>query len=752
MLATNGAEEVIQVKDRFYILASSSLADSRTQVLKHDESFGVFDRHGDIECVGRGALGLYHQDTRFLSHCVLKLYGERPMLLSSAVKEDNILLAVDLTNSDVMVDGGLTLPRGTIHLSRELFLWNSVLYQRITVSSYSLSPVSVSMSLALGSDFADLFEVRGTRRERRGRTLPAAVENGEVVLAYEGLDGVTRCTRIQCSPNPARVEAAQLQFELQLRPQGCEAFLVTTACAVEPAPDAPSLSVADEGRDEGHEACRQGRFHALPRSFEAAYQQAEGARKASRSQPCRMHTSNEQFNDWLNRATADLQMLVTDTPEGPYPYAGVPWFNTAFGRDGIITALEVLWLEPALARGVLAYLASTQATETDPQADAEPGKILHETRQGEMAALKEVPFARYYGSVDATPLFVILAGAYFARTSDRALIENLWPHIEAALSWIDHYGDRDGDGFVEYSRHSATGLAQQGWKDSQDSVFHADGTLAEPPIALSEVQGYVYAARQQAAELAEAIGRPEQAASLRAQASRLRDQFENAFWCGEISAYALALDGQKRQCQVRTSNAAQCLFTGIASPAHACTTAQTMLQDDMFTGWGIRTVSSAARRYNPMSYHNGSVWPHDNALIAWGMGRYGLGECVGRVFTGLFDAAIFVELHRLPELFCGFARRPGEGPTLYPVACSPQAWAAASVFMLLGACLGISISAAPPQIHFQRAFLPESVPEIQITNLKVGNAAVDLAVSRYKQNVSINIMRREGAVEIISVK
>jgi glycogen debranching enzyme len=726
MPAGNTVKEVIRVRDHFYILATSSLADSRTQVLKHGESFAVFDRHGDIEPIGQGTQGLYHEGTRFLSRLVLKLNGERPMLLSSSVKEDNALLAVDLTNSDILTDGNVVLPRGTLHLAREKFLWNAVCYERIIITSYSLSPVAVSLSVQLQSDFADVFEVRGIRRERRGNPLGVETKGDEVVVAYKGLDRAIRRTRVRCSPPPARIQPGELHFNLHLQPRGREVFYLTAACEPESS-SAPQVL-----------------------AFETAFEQAGRALETARRRVPQVHTSNEQFNDWVNRAAADLHMLITDTPHGPYPYAGVPWFSTAFGRDGIITAFETLWIQPELARSVLTYLAATQATETNPAADAEPGKILHETRKGEMAALGEVPFGRYYGSVDATPLFVMLAGAYFERTGDRALIERIWPNIELALRWMDEHGDVDGDGFVEYARRSPKGLEHQGWKDSRDAIFHADGTLAEGPIALCEVQGYAYAARQWAAALAEALGRHEHASVLRTQTAQLRARFEKAFWCDAISSYALALDGRKRPCQVRTSNAGHTLFTGIASPERARLVARGLLEEDMFTGWGIRTVSSQAVRYNPMSYHNGSVWPHDNALIASGMARYGLSEPVLRVFTGLFDAAIFLELHRLPELFCGFTRRPGEGPTLYPVACSPQAWSAAAVFMLLGACLGISITASPPQVRFIHAFLPESVPDIQIRGLQVASGSVDLSISRFKENVSVNILRREGDVEIVS--
>jgi glycogen debranching enzyme len=391
-------------------------------------------------------------------------------------------------------------------------------------------------------------------------------------------------------------------------------------------------------------------------------------------------TSNHRFNEMLRRSTVDLAMLLTETPQGLFPYAGIPWYSTTFGRDGLITALQCLWLDRRIAQAVLRRLAALQATAFDAASDAAPGKILHEMRSGEMANLREIPFGLYYGSVDATPLFVLLAGQYAQTSGDIETLKDLWPAMERALAWIDGPGDADRDGFVEYYKESEKGLVNQGWKDSHDAVFHADGRLAEGPIALAEVQGYVYAAKKLAAWCAEKLGLEERARQLSEQADRLAKRFDEAFWCEELGTYALALDGNKEPCRVRTSNAGQVLFSGIARPESAEPIVSCLMGSDCFSGWGIRRVSAAESRYNPMSYHNGSVWPHDNALIALGFSRYRAKAAVNRIFRSLFDAATFLDLYRLPELIYGFPRFAGCGPTLYPVACAPQAWSAGTFF------------------------------------------------------------------------
>jgi glycogen debranching enzyme len=725
-----------------HILAAASPTDERTRVLKHGDTFAVLDRYGEIKPGGLGEEGLYHDGSRFLSCLLLELEGQRPFFLSSTVREENDQLAVALTNPDLLRDGELWLPLGALHLALRKFLWRGVCYQQLRVKNYARERVETTLGWHFEADFADIFEVRGMKRTARGRDLAPQVTSERVVLGYRGLDGVVRRTWLHFEPRPSSLAVSTARFDLSLPPQQEATLFLTVVC------ERPS-ECGSESADCGLNA-----ESAMPRllPFDDARAQVQADLERYNAWSCHMRTSNSQINAWINRAVSDLHMLTTELATGPYPYAGVPWFNTPFGRDGIITALECLWLRPQLARGVLAYLAATQATEVIPEQDAEPGKIVHEIRRGEMAALKEMPFGCYYGSVDATPLFVLLAGAYHQRTGDRVFMESLWPSVEAALRWIDCYGDRDGDGFVEYYRQSADGLVHQGWKDSDDAVFHADGSPARGPIALCEVQGYVYAARRAGAALAAELGHAERATQLAQQAEELRERFEPAFWCENLSTYASALDGDKQPCRARTSNAGHCLFTGIASPERAQRVAQTLLGPESFSGWGVRTVAASEIRYNPMSYHNGSVWPHDNALIAQGLARYGHAEQALRIWTGLLEAALHFDLHRMPELFCGFPRDPGEGPVPYPVACAPQAWSAASVFLLLQACLGLEISAPEARVRFTRPQLPASLRELRIHNLEVAGASVDLLLVRHEHDVGVNVLRRDGTVQILVVE
>ncbi len=719
----------------FAITAQISLVEQRFRTLKHNDMFGVFDQRGDIRPGPGGTEGLYFNDTRYLSEFELVVANRQLVLLSSTLRDDNATLTCDMSNPDLPHlsgdgEGTAGLDSNLIHVRRSRFLWQGVCHERISIRNFDVLAHTVPVEIRYGADFVDLFEVRGMARARHGRHEPAAVTLQTVRLAYTGLDNLRRTTDLRFNPPPERIDEGRALYRVALPAHGRSLIFVEIAC------DTPPVASPDTARRPADSFVKR------------MIEQRRWTRQRSAS-AAGIESSNEVFNEAMRRAISDLTMLTTEMPTGPYPYAGIPWFSTAFGRDAILTALNVLWMDPAIAAGVLRYLAANQATTTDAASDAEPGKILHEVRRGEMAELGEVPFRRYYGSVDATPLFVMLAGAYLDRTGDLPTVAALWPQIRAALGWMDGYADRDPDGFVSYFRQTDEGLANQGWKDSFDSISHADGTLAAGPIALVEVQGYVFAARRAAAGIARAMGHADAAAAEDAKAARLQQAFELKFWCEELDTYALALDGARRPCRVRASNAGHLLLTGICSPERGLRVAESLMASRSFNGWGIRTLASSEARYNPMSYHNGSVWPHDNAVIALGLSRYGLKQQVARIFSGLFDAALYVDLRRLPELFCGFARRRGQGPTLYPVACSPQAWAATALQAALGASLGIRFDAQGCSVVFDRPLLPDFLDVITLHNLALGEARISVVLRRVGTEVAMNVLARTGEIHAV---
>jgi len=716
----------LKLGEQYAIVSEAERSPTPLRVLKYGDSFAVFDPHGDVVPAEGSEHGFFHEGTRFLSRFELVLAGRQPLLLSSAISEDNAVFSADLTNPDVVKEGRVIVARGLLHLFRSRILSNGAWLECLRVTNHASYPIEAPLSLRFDADFADIFEVRGIQRDARGHRL-SSVSRPDVVLRYRGLDGVERRTRIRSAHQADEATDEALVFWIALEPRACVEIDIGIACEVNDT--APVVRPFTE-------------------TVTARRQQVADSEQRS----CSILGANHAFNRWLRRSAADLRMMITNTEHGPYPYAGIPWFSTPFGRDGIITALELLWAAPEVARGVLGFLADTQATERNDARDAQPGKILHEMREGEMAALGEIPFGRYYGSADATPLFVVLAHAYFERTGDRACIDRLWPHILAALEWMNGDGDPDRDGFIEYARSSESGLVQQGWKDSWDSVFHADGMLARPPIALCEIQGYAYAAWQGAARLASARGEKSLADEWAHRAATLQARFELSFWCDDIGTYALALDADKQPCRVRTSNPGHCLFTGIAAPDRARRVADTLMSEHSFSGWGIRTVGAGAARYNPMSYHNGSVWPHDNAIVAAGLARYGFTAHASRVFGAMFDLSQAVDLHRLPELICGFHRRAGDSPTLYPVACAPQAWAAGAVSLLVQACLGLRLDVAARQLSFTRPVLPEQIEWLRIINLAVGQSSVDLLLTRHTHDVGVTVLRRDGDISIVVEK
>ena len=716
----------VVVENQFYILAESSVANEQSMVIKQGDSFGVFDRNGDIAPLGRqGSFGLYHEGTRFLSKLEFSVEGKRPPLLSANLREENELLIVDLMNPDFRDSRQDLVHKGQLHILRTKFLWKGVCYERIRFSSFDQDPLTFSFRLKFDADYADIFEVRGIGREKKGRILPETYQKDSLLLSYQGLDEIRRNTRLTFSPQPDALKNKEAQYQVKLNVQ--ESFDLFIAMAFEIGEKKPLIL-----------------------GYESAHDQMLGQMEKVKDEITCISTDNESYNEWIERSVADLNTMLTQTDVGLFPYAGVPWYSTPFGRDGIITAFMCLMINPQIAKGVLHYLAKTQATAHNEFQDAEPGKILHEQRGGEMAELGEVPFKLYYGTIDATPLFVSLAWAYYERTADLETIKQIWSNIERAIEWMDTYGDLDGDGYLEYQVKSEKGLTNQGWKDSVDSISHENGRLADSPIALCEVQGYAYDAKISAAKLAKLMGKEDFAARLKREAEELKEKFARDFWDEEKQVFVLALDGHKQPCRVISSNAGHALFSGIARPEHAEKVAKVLLGERMFSGWGIRTLATDAKRYNPMSYHNGSVWPHDNAMIAYGLAQYGFKNEVNKVADGIFGTAMAVDLERLPELFCGFERKKGEAPTAYPVACSPQAWAIASAFILLQSMLGLTIVAEENLLHFKNPYLPPFLQDVTLTHLKVKDMDVALQVRKQKQDgeVSITLLSHQQDIRL----
>jgi glycogen debranching enzyme len=722
-------QDHIPVVADFHIQASPEAAALPKLVLKRGESFLVSDRHGDFPAHFEGELGFYHAGTRYLRWLELHVNGERPLLLGAEIANNNDSIRVALTNADLhRPTGELVAPRNTLHFDREVTLADAQLRHVLTLATFHDAPCELTLELIFNTDFRDVFEVRGMHRAERGELLPEDRDRDTVRLRYRGRDDIVRTTEVMFEPPPVVIAANRAVYRLNLPPGSRRQVRMTVSASSD---DAPSTAQAP---------AKRGVRASLERRATAARLEAQAAR---------ISTDSEPFNAVVARSLADLNLLLTDTPQGRVPYAGVPWYVAAFGRDSIITSLQLLPYYPEAAAGTLRFLAAWQGRTEDAFRDEEPGKILHEYRHGEMANCREIPFIPYYGTVDATPLFLTLLCEYVRWTGDLALVRELWPAAQGALGWLHAWGDRDGDGYLDYLTRSPLGLSNHGWKDSGDSVMHADGALAAPPIALVEVQGYAYAAYRSASELARMVGDAGLAEHARGDAESLREAFNRDFWMADEAYYALALDGSGRPCRVVTSNPAHCLWTGIVDESRAARVAARMLADDMFSGWGIRTLSSKERRYNPMSYHNGSVWPHDNAIAAAGFRRYRLPEHAITITSALFDASRTFEHARIPELFCGFTRHAEHGPVSYPVACAPQAWAAGSMLQMLTALLGLEADAPQGRLTFQSPVLPGWLRTVEIHNLRVGAASLDVSLSRGRDGASVELIARRGDVELI---
>jgi glycogen debranching enzyme len=674
--------------------------------LKDGDTFMVADSFGDLR---GGADGLFIGDTRVLSRYGLTIGDKRPSKLSFALSRDNAVFTFHGSNLDLPPVGGRATPRGVIHLERRRCLHQGRMFERIRLTNFGLDEVMAPLCITYGADFRDMFEVRGLRRRARGVARAPFANGRSVHFAYQGLDGLERTCALEFSEPPWRMSEARADFLFALAPRRPVDLYVEAGATALGQPTAAGFAQAEAG--------------------------AHGEVREARKRGARLRASDGAFHAWISQCRTDVAALTTALDTGPYPYAGIPWFSTPFGRDGIFAAWQMLWLDPSLAAGVLTYLASRQATEISAFADAQPGKIMHETRRGEMAALKEVPFQLYFGGVDTTPLFVALAGAYLARTDDHHLIRRIWPQLVLAAQWIETFGDSNGDGFVDYKRGADSGLANQGWKDSLDSVFHVDARLAEGPVALVEVQGYAFAAWRAMGAMAQRLGEPGGAAWM-ARAEAMRAAVEDRFWMEEEGFYALAIDGAGHLCRPLSSNPGHLLFMGLPTAARAQRVIDRMLSPDFDSGWGLRTLASDQARFNPMSYHNGSVWPHDCALALAGMARYGARARITKVMGDLFEASRHFE-NRMPELLCGFQRTPHEPPIAYPVACMPQAWAAGSPFMMLQACLGLTIDGAKSEVRVASPRLPDGLDRLAIDGLEVGSSRIDLVFQRTDERVAV---------------
>jgi glycogen debranching enzyme len=699
---------------------------SKVLAIKEGETFLYSDTEGNLDERPGYGLGLYYQDTRFLSRFRMRISGRDPILLSSSA-ERAYMSYIDVTNPDLYEEDELAVPQQTLNIRRMRAIAGRV-YERIRIKNYNSFAVALDVDLEFGADFADIFEVRGLARDVRGHYDPPRVEDRAAEFSYLGQDDVRRTTRIEFAHRPTRLEVrgdlVEASFRVHLAAHETKLVSMTMETRVGEVP------LAQKEFDAA--------VHELRRSYE------DWERSCTQ-----IRTDNELFDQLLTRGLRDLRALYTKMDGNGIIAAGIPWFVAPFGRDTLVTSHQLLMVNPQPARESLRVLAARQGTEIDDWQDEEPGKILHEIRKGELAGSGYLPHTPYYGSIDATPWFLILLAQYFRWTGDVEFVQEMLPSVNAALRWIDEYGDVDGDGFVEYQSRSKRGLRNQGWKDAWDAIVHADGRLAEPPIALVEVQGYVYMAKQRIADVFASMGDRERAVRLREEATILRKRFNDTFWMEDEQYFAGALDGDKRHVRTVMSNPGHALYCDIVDREKAEHVAKRLFQPDMFSGWGIRTMSKSAAAYNPMSYHNGSVWPHDNALIAAGLKRYGYVTTTNRVATAMFDAAIHSDYMRLPELFCGFTRRTPSRPVQYPVACSPQAWAAGAPFLLLQAMLGVSALAHENLLTVNKPHLPRWLNHVELRNLRVGNSTLSLIFRREGETTGFSLIAKEGDVRVV---
>ena len=706
-------------------MSEPSISDLNLVTLKHGKSYALFDRNGDIS-PELGLMGIYVDDMRYTSALTLLLGNEKPQVAGSQVTNDNVEFITSLTNSAMKDRLGADIPQNSINLRRRIVVCDGLVHQAITIRNYNDRPVDLPLNFKFNSDFVDMFNVRGNNPKKALGTQERAkiTQNpSRATWLYKGVDKLDRKASISfsSSPKPEKMTENRADFFISIPTNG-------------------EVTIYLEFGQSKDNAVGPG-----PKSYQDAVNAVRSERVELQTQGAKLEFTNPYLQEWFDRSLNDISFLTSKYDSGPYPCAGVPWFAVPFGRDGIITALETLWAKPEMAKGVLQFLSEKQAQKKNEFQDAEPGKIMHETRENEMSRAGMLPFGQYYGGVDSTLLYVILAGEYLRQTNDKAFIKKIWPNIQNALKWMEDYAEdknwssEKALGFMVYQRKLEAGLYNQMWKDSQDSVFYKDGdTNVKFPRAVCEVQGYAYAAWNTGKKLAGLFQEAASAKRYGEKAKALYKNFNEKFWDEKGNYYVLALDGDKKPCQVKASNMGQLLFTGIVPPDRAEKIVSMLMDEKFFTGFGIRTLAEGEARYNPLSYHNGSIWPHDTALIAAGMGKTGHTDDAAKLFTGLMATAK-ANNWRLPELFGGFKKEEGLGPTAYPRACSPQAWAAAAPFQLLQAVLGLEVDAKKHEVKIDPNHWQKEWGTLRIKRLPVGDKTADIEIS-------------SGELKIISAK
>jgi glycogen debranching enzyme len=729
-------------------------------VLKRGNLFAVLGRLGDIGPAGARDQGAYFEDTRFLSKLRLVVAGGPPVVLSTQTSAEYIS-QVDLTVTSAQFGGLFQDPVNFLHLRREQLI-DEQLVERLTLTNYLVRDIDYWVEYEYAADFADQFEVRGTRRSARGVYFEPVLHDGRTTFCYQGRDGVLYRSEISFHGRvPDLLEPGKARFEFHLGPNESASLELHASPSLHAVRSGTSVrEAADAARAKGYKqvplagelpesdwlfpGSHPATYPPASRRFEERVVRARNDYSIWSEASARIRSGEETFDGALGQSVADLKALGINWEGRRVISAGVPWYASPFGRDALITGFQSLLVNTEIARDALLFLAAHQGKAIDDFREEEPGKILHEIRRGEMARTGEVPHTPYYGSVDATPLFVILYTEYLQWTDDRATGELLLPAAEAALRWIEQYGDKDGDGFVEYERKTERGLRNQGWKDSWDGVPHLDGTPAEPPVALVEVQGYCIDARRRMARLYRILGRREDSARCTASALKLSKRLDEAFWMEKSGTYAIALDGKKRQVQSSTSNAGHLLFSHVVPEARARRVARTLMEPASFSGFGIRTLATGQRAFNPLSYHNGTVWPHDNSLIAMGFSNYGMQRSAALVLAGAYDACRQFRHYRLPELFCGLSREQSDLVVSYPVSCSPQAWSSGAIFLMLRACLGLYPDAPRKLLKIVNPQLPPSMKQLTIEGMRIGASRLTLQFTRSGEGISAAVKEMAG--------